>query len=122
MRTLTSRRMNQTASRWTAALALAGGLFLSPDAGWGGEVGALWGGFGGTPQHTATSTVAAQSLDRIRWQTPVDLRPQYSGNDLLIHYGSPLVTTANTVIVPVKVGAAGRFRVEARRGADSTLL
>ena len=49
----------------------------------------------------------------IHWQTPVDLDPQYNGNDLLIHYGSPLVTAANTVIVPVKTGATGGFEVQA---------
>ncbi len=100
---------------------MAGGLLLSPGDGWG--AGSLWGGLGGNPQHTATSTVAGHSLDRIRWQTPVDLQPHYTnGGDLLIHYGSPLVTAANTVIVPVKVGALGRFQVEAHNGTDGTLL
>src|SRR5262249_51587714 len=60
-----------------------------------------WTGYAGNPQHTAISSVASQSLDQVRWQTPVDLNPQYtSGGDLLIHYGSPLVTPSNTVIVP----------------------
>jgi len=122
MNTLSLTRTRRAASRWTAVLALAGGVSLSPANGWGEGAGALWSGVAGNSQHTANSTVASQSLDRIRWQTPVDLRPQYSGNELLIHYGSPLVTTANTVIVPVKVGAAGHFRVEARRGTDGTLL
>ncbi len=81
-----------------------------------------WLGYGGDAQHTAIAKVAAQSLDRIRWQTPVDLAPQYSGNDLLIHYGSPLVTRANTVVIPVKVGATDGFEVEGRRGSDGTLL
>jgi hypothetical protein len=122
MNTFSLTRTRGAASRWTAVLALAGGVFLSPPDGWGEGAGALWSGFAGNPQHTATSTVASQSLDRIRWHTPVDLRPQYSGNDLLIHYGSPLVTTANTVIVPVKVGPTGGFRVDARSGADGALL
>src|SRR5262249_57327345 len=72
-----------------------------------------WGCYAGNPQHTALSPVASQSLDQIRWQTPVDLNPQYSGNDLLIHYGSPLITAADTVIVPVKTGAAGGVEVPA---------
>jgi hypothetical protein len=50
------------------------------------------------------------------WHTPVDLNPQYSGSELLIHYGSPLITRSNTVIVPVKTGAAGGFEVEALAG------
>ena len=52
---------------------------------------------------------------------PVDLAPQYSGTSLLIHYGSPLVTRQNTLIVPVKTGAADGFRVEARDPADGSL-
>ncbi|HEY1861049.1 MAG TPA: hypothetical protein VGG61_11875, partial [Gemmataceae bacterium] len=71
-----------------------------------------WSSYAGNAQHTAESSVASQSLDVIHWQTPVDLNPQFSGNDLLIHYGSPLVTAANTVIVPVKTGATGGFEVE----------
>jgi hypothetical protein len=65
----------------------------------------IWSGFAGNAQHTALSSVASQSLDGIRWRTPVDLSPQYTGNDLLIHYGSPLITGADTAIVPVKTGA-----------------
>jgi hypothetical protein len=80
-----------------------------------------WTSYAGNPQHTATSTVASQSLDLIHWQTPVDLNPQYSGNDLLIHYGSPLVTAANTVIVPVKTGASAGYEVEGVNGADGTV-
>ena len=81
-----------------------------------------WRGFAGDPQHTAISAVKSQALSQIHWQTPVDLQPQYRDGELLIHYGSPLVTAANTVIVPVKTGAAGGFRVEARAGADGSLI
>jgi hypothetical protein len=52
----------------------------------------------------------------------VDLQPQYAGTNLLIHYGTPLVTEGNTVLVPVKVGVADTFRVEARRGSNGQLL
>jgi hypothetical protein len=31
-----------------------------------------WSTFAGNPQHTAVSSVATQSLDGIRWSTPVD--------------------------------------------------
>ena len=66
-----------------------------------------WSTFGRDAQHTAQSTTASQPLNRVVWQTQVDLQPQYSGNgSLLVHYGSPLMTQANTVIAPVKTGAA----------------
>jgi len=79
-----------------------------------------WSTYGGNAQHTAVSPVGAQPLDGIRWTTPVDLAPP-SGS-ILIHYGSPLVTAANTVVVPVKTGNTEGYRVEARSGADGTLL
>jgi hypothetical protein len=79
-----------------------------------------WGSYAGNPQHTALSTVPSDSLDGIAWQTPVDLDPQYSGGDLAIHYGSPLVTAADTVIVPVKTGATGGFEVVAFSGTNGT--
>lgn len=83
---------------------------------------AVWNGYAGNAQHTALSTVASQSLDQILWQTSVDLNPQYSGTSLLIHYGSPVVTSNNTVIVPVKTGATDGFRVDAHNGSDGSLL
>jgi hypothetical protein len=81
-----------------------------------------WNDYARDSQHTALSTVRAQALTKIFWQTPVDLAPQYSDNELLIHYGSPLITAGDTVIVPVKTGPTGGFRVDARRAADGGLL
>ena len=83
---------------------------------------AAWPTYGGNAQHTALSTVPTQPLQTIHWSMPVDLQPQYSGSTLLIHYGSPLVTEGNTVIVPVKTGVTDTFRVEARRGGDGLPL
>ncbi len=80
-----------------------------------------WNTYARNAQHNAVSPAASQSLGRIRWQTPVDLQPAYSGNELLIHYGSPLVTALNTVIVPVKTASTGSFRVEAHSGTDGTV-
>src|SRR5262249_56512393 len=83
---------------------------------------AWWQGFARDPQHTATSATASLSLTEIRWKTPVDQNPQYSqGGSLDAHYGSPLVTAAGTVIVPVKTGATGGFAVQARQVGDGTL-
>ena len=78
----------------------------------------VWIGYAGNPQHTALSSVASQPLSGIIWQTPVDLVPQYSGSLLYIHYGSSMVSGANTVLVPVKTSATGDFRVEARLGEN----
>ena len=64
-------------------------------------------------QHTGISSVASQPLTRIRWHVPVDLAPPQG--EIFIHYGSPLVTAANTVIVPVKTTTG--FRVEGHNGA-----
>src|SRR5436190_5563221 len=77
-----------------------------------------WSGYARDAQHTALSAYASQPLDSIAWQTPVDLNPQYSGGEyLLVHYGSPLVTPSNTVIMPVKTGANEGFEVEGINGA-----
>ncbi len=80
-----------------------------------------WSGYGHDAQHSALSPVAAQPMNRILWQKPVDLVPQYSGTNLLIHYGTPLVTRTNTVVFPVKTGAGDGFKVEAHNGVDGAL-
>ena len=81
-----------------------------------------WTQVGRDAEHSSLSPVASQPLHRIRWQTPVDLAPQYSGTELFIHYGSPLFTPADTVIVPVKTTATGGFRVEAHSAADGSVI
>jgi hypothetical protein len=73
------------------------------------------------PQHTGVSSVKAQSMRAIHWQTPTDLQPVLITGELFNHYGSPLVTSQNTVIVPVKTGAFDGFRVEAHGGKDGSL-
>lgn len=70
-------------------------------------------------QHTAVSSVTSQTLTAIHWHVPVDLNPPTG--EIFIHYGSPLITLANTVIVPVKTGT-NSFRVEAHDGATGTLV
>src|SRR6266404_2625029 len=82
----------------------------------------FWSDHARDSRHTALSSVASQPLNAVRWQTPVDLNPQYSNGELLIHYGSPLATLANTIIVPVKTGTSGGFRVEGRNGSNGSLI
>ena len=98
---------------------VAGGVVLLLEVLVGHSAHADWRTHAGNPQHTALSAVAAQPLQMIRWSTPVDLAPP--ANAILIHYGSPLVTAGNTVIVPVKTGSNGGYLVEARAAEDGAL-
>ena len=83
----------------------------------GARAWADWDGYAGNAQHTGgSSTTLSQPLAGIKWSAPVDLQPQYVGDDLLIHYGSPMITANNTVIVPVKTGATGGFELQAYNG------
>lgn len=85
--------------------------------------GPAWLGYGGNAQHTSVSQIASQPLSFIAWKTPVDLAPQYTAQGyLLTHYGSPAITTKNTVIVPVKGSATGGYLVEAHAGNDGKVL
>jgi hypothetical protein len=86
------------------------------------SIGFPWNGYSRNAQHGCISPVASQPLTNIHWQTAVDLNPQYSGSELLIHYGTPLITRSNTVIVPVKTGGSGGFRFEAHSGTNGALL
>ncbi len=76
-----------------------------------------WNGYGHDAQHTALSANASQSLNRVHWSTPVDTSNPSSGgtSDILVHYGSPMVTAANTVLVPLTTlnGSSYVYQVEA---------
>ena len=74
--------------------------------------------FGGNAQHTAVYQTAAQDLNRIRWSTSIDL----DNTGAFAHYGAPLITAANTVIVPVKIAQNGGFgfQIKVLSGADGT--
>jgi hypothetical protein len=76
-----------------------------------------WSGHGHDAQHSALSPVASQPLNHIVWQTTMDGFVSLRGSFLAIHYGSPLVTRSNTVIVPVNTGLSNGFAVEALTGA-----
>src|SRR5690349_7706782 len=85
--------------------------------------GPAWWGYGRDAQHSAKGAIATQSLKRIVWQAVIDRAPPLTNSGaLLAHYGSPVITSHNTVVVPVKTGAAGGFRVEARAGGNGVLL
>jgi len=59
---------------------------------------ANWNNFGGNAQHTDIASVPAQPIDQLLWSTPLDLNPWGA-----VHYGDPVFTGNNTVIVPIKV-------------------
>jgi hypothetical protein len=115
---MSPRRLPATALRLAVPIALLLAALPARPA----HAETTWGNYGANAQHTAVSSMPAQPLGRVVWQTPVDLNPQYTGTVLYIHYGSPLLSPGNTVIIPVKVGAADSFRVEARSGANGSLL
>ncbi len=105
-------------------LRIAGFCFASASAAFAQSISLPWSGHGHDPQHTAVSKAPSQPLGRIKWQMLIDQNRQYgggNGNVLFIHYGAPLITRQNTVIVPVKTGADDGFRIEARDPANGAL-
>lgn len=87
--------------------------------------GPAWYGFGRDAQHSdlqltvAAGGVAAKTLTQIVWETSVDKSPPTNAP---IHYGSPVITSKNTVLVPVKTTATGNFQVEGRAGASGSVM
>lgn len=70
-------------------------------------------------QHSGVSSIASQPLHKIHWKTPVDLA--VPPGEIFVHYGSPLITPENTVIIPVKTGN-NSFRIDARSGKTGKKL
>ena len=66
--------------------------------------------------HQPSPAVAARPNNSIHWQMPIDLEP--SGPE---HYGEPIFTAANTVIVPMKPGSSGISRLEGIDGASGSV-
>src|SRR6187397_1940366 len=96
-----------------AAIAVAGALLLIDIR---VNAAPIWQGFADDETHSAISELPSQPFQGIRWQTPVVDGPAED----LIHLGSPVITAANTVIVPVRQ-TNGTYRVEARDGANGSL-
>src|SRR5580704_1287617 len=82
----------------------------------------VWGGYGGNAQHSALSAIGSQPMEAVHWETAVDLDPQLTNGVLYTHYGSPMITSDNTVIVPVKTGASGGFELNAFNGATGAAM
>jgi hypothetical protein len=80
-----------------------------------------WTGFAANAQHTAVAAASPQPLAALHWQARVDHHPQYSGDEgPFSHYGSPMITSTNTVVVPTRIGAAKGFELRAYDGSDGT--
>src|SRR5271169_7043273 len=105
---------SKTAQFSTVFVLLAAGAFVLFGAANAAAQTGAWLSHSHDEQHTALSTVSSQPLTSIHWHAPVDLFPPQG--EIFIHYGSPLVTAANTVIFPVKTGN-NSFRVQAMNGA-----
>src|SRR5437868_3507449 len=75
-----------------------------------------WSGYGRDAQHSALSSIAGKPLLNKHWFKPVDEILQNTAGELLVHYASPSITAANTVLVPVRT-LADTFRVDAVDGA-----
>jgi hypothetical protein len=85
------------------------------------EAAVEWAGFAGNAQHTAMARERPQPFRRIHWRTKVDLAPVYTQGTLVIHYGSPMITAANTVLVPTRISAKAGFRIAAYSGTSGAL-
>lgn len=72
-----------------------------------------WLGQCGDAQHTALSYVATNAMEKVQWSTPIDLTPRYQGNSLLTHYGSPIMSSRHTLILPVKQNLDSDFVITA---------
>ena len=59
---------------------------------------ASWNQLNGNAQHTGDTAAVAQPLDQVLWSVPLDLEPWGA-----VHYGDPIFTPNNTVIIPIKV-------------------
>jgi hypothetical protein len=87
----------------------------------GVETGPAWQGFAANAQHTGVARTASQPLTRVHWHAPVDLHPEHEGSEgPFAHYGSPMITSTNTVVVPTRIGARRGFELRAYDGTDGT--
>ena len=101
-----------------ARLGLCAAAVLAPCCPPGTALGENGSTFASNAQHTGNFTSNPRGsavLNAIRWQTPNDTTGIFS----FAHYGSPIVSAANTVIVPVLTSATG-FRVDLFDGASAT--
>ena len=59
---------------------------------------ASWNNFGGNAQHTDVAQGAAQPINQLLWEVPLDMDAWGA-----VHYGDPVFTANDVVVVPIKV-------------------
>ena len=112
-------------SRWVGGVATSAAV-VALVAGAVGEARArgtvaqpAWTGFAADAQHTGVAAASPQPLVGIHWQARVDHHPQYAGGEgPFAHYGSPMITSTNTVVVPTRIGARKGFELRAYDGRN----
>ena len=80
-----------------------------------------WTTIGHDARHTGTSAIPGQALNQIKWSTPVDTVLAGTPGTLLIHYGTPMITAANTILLPVRTSVSDTFEIQARNGSNGAL-
>jgi hypothetical protein len=125
MRTNSSLRRILTVTGLTVAVlaALAAGGPVTPPP--VTTTGPAWYGYARDAQHSdlsptlAQGGVTAQNLGQIAWEVNIDTNVD---NTVPIHYGSPMITPGNTVLVAVKTQIGGGFVMQAHSAAKGALL
>ena len=73
--------------------------------------------FAGNEQHTGDYTPSALEMNQIKWSVSID----QNNTGAAAHYGMPVISNANTVLVPVKIAGNG-FQVEGHAASNGSLL
>src|SRR5690348_9744584 len=80
------------------------------------KVGAQSSTFAGNPQHTSQYNARPQHMNRVLWSNSVDVTHSATSS----HYGAPLITASNTVIVPT-VASISNYIINAYEGGTGRL-
>jgi hypothetical protein len=113
-----SRHVIAGASSALAIAALSAATVWSSAA--GVPSGPAWAGFANNAQHTGVAPAPPQPLTSVHWKVTVDHKPSCCDDGPIAHYASPMITGANTVVVPVRIGPKKGFVLKAFDGADGT--
>ncbi len=88
-----------------------------------------WPSYGGGPQHSAIYYGNSQSLSLDHWHAGLDDDRSYYGGDVLIHYASPVISAANTVVYAYRFDTVANgstnynnWHVIARNGSNGNKL